>query len=239
MPKQTLQQLRTHSTLAFTLANRTDASAKHLIMRNCKLPSLPLSCTGCKLYWLDNVNWSIVRLNCQQILRLCDQKQGIKKDDQETLQVLSRSAWYAETSIKLLGTITPCTNSRGVLYYLNRNRAHTILTGWECYTDCTKINKFNKNTVQMFRSLQKNTSGLSPNHFKDLKLASKITARTASASSPTATLASTDVNWRDRRHSGYSYRDGFNNRNYCRHGQVRADIYSQYSTRSVPPQQPS
>ena len=164
---------------------------------------------------------------------------GIKKDDQETLQVLSRSAWYAETSIKLLGTITPSTNSRGVLYDLNQNRAPAILTGWECYTDCTKINKFNKNTVQMFRSLQKNTSGLSPNHFKDLKLASKITASAASASSPTATLASTDVNWRDRRRSGYSYRDGFNNRNYCGHGQVQADIYSQYSTHSVPPQQPS
>ena len=29
-------------------------------MRNCKLPSLPLSCTGCKFYWLDDVNWSIV-----------------------------------------------------------------------------------------------------------------------------------------------------------------------------------
>ena len=49
-----------HSALAFTRANRTDASAKHLIMRNCKLLSLPLSCTGCKFYSLDDdVNWSI------------------------------------------------------------------------------------------------------------------------------------------------------------------------------------
>ena len=32
-------------------------------MRNCKLPSLPLSCTGCKFYWLDDVNL-IIFSNC-------------------------------------------------------------------------------------------------------------------------------------------------------------------------------
>ena len=40
----------THNALAFTRANRTNAGAKLL--------SLPLSCTGCKFYWLDDLNWS-------------------------------------------------------------------------------------------------------------------------------------------------------------------------------------
>ena len=29
-------------------------------MRNCKLLSLPLSCTGCKLYWLDDVKVGVL-----------------------------------------------------------------------------------------------------------------------------------------------------------------------------------
>ena len=58
----------THSALAFMHANRTDASAKHRIMCNCKLPSLPLSCTGCKFYWLDDVNWSIVNISYMKII---------------------------------------------------------------------------------------------------------------------------------------------------------------------------
>ena len=174
-------------------------------------------------------------------LRLCDQKQGIKKDDQQTLQVLSKSARYVETSIKLLGTITPgkvltpeeyrnlCTIQIAHVRYLQDENATLIVQ-----------NKFNKNTAQMFRSLQKNTSGLSPAHLKDLKPASKITASAAYASSSTTTSASTDVNWRDRRRGGYSYRGGFyNNRSYRGRGQVQGDVYSQYATRSVPPQQPS
>ena len=174
-------------------------------------------------------------------LRLCDQKQGIKKDDQQTLQVLSRSARYVETSIKLLGKITPghvltpeeyrnlCAIQIAHVRYLQDENATLIVQ-----------NKFNKNTAQMFRSLQKNTSGLSPAHLKDLKLASKITASAASASVSTATPASTDVNWRDRRRGGYSYRGGFNNnRSYRGRGQVHGDVYSQYATRGLPPQQPS
>ena len=49
--------------LALTRAICCDASAKHKITRDCKLPSLALSCTGCKVYWLNKVNWSIVRYN--------------------------------------------------------------------------------------------------------------------------------------------------------------------------------
>ena len=33
---------------------------KHWIMCNCKLPSLPLSCTDYNFYWLNEVNWGIV-----------------------------------------------------------------------------------------------------------------------------------------------------------------------------------
>ena len=45
-----------HGALAITRAIGYDATVKHWIMRNCKLPSLPLSCTGYNFYWLDEVN---------------------------------------------------------------------------------------------------------------------------------------------------------------------------------------
>ena len=49
-----------HCALAITRVIGYDASIKHWIMRNCKLPSLPLSCTGYNFYWLDEVNRSII-----------------------------------------------------------------------------------------------------------------------------------------------------------------------------------
>ena len=48
-----------HCALAITRALDYDASVKHWIIHNWK-PSLPLSCTGYNLYWLDEVNRSIV-----------------------------------------------------------------------------------------------------------------------------------------------------------------------------------
>lgn len=39
--------------------------------------------------------------------KLNEQKRGIKRKDQQTLQVLSRSARYVETTFKLLGPIPP------------------------------------------------------------------------------------------------------------------------------------
>ena len=41
-------------------------------MRNCKLPSLPLSCTGDKCYWLDDVNWSIFILFWTHQISICN-----------------------------------------------------------------------------------------------------------------------------------------------------------------------
>ena len=47
-----------HCALAITRALRYDISAKHYMMHNCKLPSLPLSCTGYNFYQLNKVKKS-------------------------------------------------------------------------------------------------------------------------------------------------------------------------------------
>ena len=63
-----------HRELAITRVLRHDASARDLIMRNCILPSLPLSCTGFNFYRLEEVNRSVVLLVVLRSLllwRLC------------------------------------------------------------------------------------------------------------------------------------------------------------------------
>ena len=53
-----------HCALGIMRALDYDASVKHWIMRNCKLPSLPLSCTGYNFYWLDEMNRGIACKQC-------------------------------------------------------------------------------------------------------------------------------------------------------------------------------
>jgi len=180
---------------------------------------------------------AVARIKLPADLRLQEQKQGIRKDDQQTLNVMSRSARYVETTIKLLGTITPGkplpVDAYNDLYAVQLANIRYLQ---DEYSALVVQNKFNKQTAQLFRSLQKNTSGLNERSLETLKLASSITASASPnvQASSASGGSSADFNWRDRRRGGASsFRGGRGYRGY-RGG----DMYQHFATRNIPSQRP-
>jgi len=148
-------------------------------------------------------------------LRLNDSRQGIRREDQQALQILAKSARYAETSIKVLGTLEKTLSPEDFDHLYTVQIAHMRYLQDE-YSSLVVQNKFNKTTAQLFRSIQRNTSGLSSSALEDLKLATTISA--ASASAP-----STDTNWRDRPRRGNQWQS------FNRGGRPRNQEWQRYN----------
>ncbi len=178
---------------------------------------------------------AVNRIKLPSDLRLNDSKQGIRREDQQALNVITRSARYVETTIKLLGTLNPDTGKLSLDEYsdlYNVQLAHIRYLQDE-YSALVVQNKFNKQTAQMFRSLQRNTSGLNERSLDTLKLATSITATAAGSSSASGGGASSDFNWRERRRGGgNSFRGG---RGYRGGGN---DMYHRFASRNIPTQRP-
>ena len=107
--------------------------------------------------------------------------------------------------------------------------------------------KFDENTAHFFRDFQQNTSGLSQDALKDLKLASTLAASVTGDTSnkhegnQPPSRSGFDNNWRDQQRRGASsFRGGYNRgRGYQGYGQPANDVYNRYANNSVPPQRPS
>lgn len=105
---------------------------------------------------------------------LNESKAGIRKEDQGTLNVLSKSARYSEVALKLLSTVEADGNDADIKQLVTIHAAHIRYLQDE-YANLVVHGKYPKETAQMFRSLQKNTSGLNTDALKNLKLAVEVT----------------------------------------------------------------
>ena len=111
-------------------------------------------------------------------LILNESKSGIRKDDQHTLTILGRSARYSEVALKLMSTWSSANEvtESDLKQIISIHYAHMRFLQDE-YANLVVLGKYPKETAQMFRSLQKNTSGLSSEALKNLKLAVEVTAQ--------------------------------------------------------------
>jgi hypothetical protein len=191
---------------------------------------------------------AVNKLKLPEDLRLNDSKRGIKRNDQATYQVLARSARFVETNFKLLSTLSPGEPlSQDEFQHLYKVQlAHMRFLQSE-YASLVVQSKFDENTAQFFRAFQQNTSGLSEDALKDLKLASTLAASITVDTSnkpkggQVPGRSAFDNNWRDQQRRGASsFRGGYNRgRGYQGYGQPANDVYNRYANRSVPPQRPS
>ena len=117
-------------------------------------------------------------------LGLHESKQGIRREDQQALQILSKSARYAEVTLKLLGTLSEETFNTNDLKQLFSIQVAHIRYLQDEYATLVVQGKFNKQTSHLFRSLQKNTAGLSPSALANLKIAAEISNSAAAQGSP-------------------------------------------------------
>ena len=174
-------------------------------------------------------------------LKLNESKQGIRRDDQQVLSVISRSAQYAETALKVLSTFDDGAGSESAdikLSQLIKIQQAQISYLRDEYANLIVQSKFDKSTSQTFRALQKNTSGLNAQALQNLKLASAISASaSAPAREPTAPRRdnSTTNNWRGN-YGGGGRRNFFRGRGrgYTHNNYSQPDSFEQLAQRGPP-----
>lgn len=110
-------------------------------------------------------------------LKVSDTKQGIKREDQAHSAVVNKCARFAETTLKLMWKIDSADNMTqeymhqlyliqlAQIRYLQEEHAGLIVQG-----------QFDRDTARLYKALQKNSSGLTPESVTTLQHAAAITA---------------------------------------------------------------
>ncbi len=169
--------------------------------------------TDCEAqYWA--LNETLKHLRLQPDLVLKDNHKGFKKETQPVARVVTRSARYVETGLKLLSCCEPSKEVEDLTLVLT---AH--LDFLKCEYSCLVVaNDNTKEVAQNYRRIKAGTTGMSGSDLQDLKLAQEITAHSA-ASGP-----------QERDRGRDSYRGGrFGNRGRGQYNQRgRGQEYSLY-----------
>lgn len=143
-------------------------------------PTVPTLGTGAAAdveskYWALSDTLKHIRLEADYVLK--DNHKGFKKDFQPAAKVVSRSARYVETGLKLLSCCQPSPEVQDLVLI---HQAH--LEFLKCEYSCLVVaNDNNKDVSQNYRRLKAGTIGLSQGDLQDLKLAQEIVAHSQAA----------------------------------------------------------
>ena len=112
-------------------------------------------------------------------LKLNESRQGIKREDQPILNLITKSARYIETTLKILGegvaTKSPLTNDP--LNQISICQVAHLHYLQDEYATLVAKSRFDPTTLRFFRSLQHHTSGLNPATLKNLQVAASISGQ--------------------------------------------------------------
>ena len=141
-------------------------------------------------------------------LRLHDSRTGIKRDDQQTLNVISKCGRYVETVLKLLSQSkeNQPLDIEPILTTLTAN-IHCLQ---DEYSALLVKGKFDDSTAQLFRSLQKGNSGFDQQSINNVRIAAELSSIAArNAQSPRGTFRSV---YRYQSNSAFPYSGYYNTR---------------------------
>ncbi len=157
-------------------------------------------------YWtlVKDVKFKDIRLGSGDILK--DNHKGFKKEHKPVANILSRSARYVETGLKVLSICELSPEVEDLVVVL---RAHLDFLKTE-YGCLVVANDNSKEVAQNYRRIKGGTTGMSTADLQDLKLAQEITA-----------LSQVTPQERDRG----SFRGGRGGHTYQRSRQFRGNDY--------------
>lgn len=173
----------------------------------------------------DSIKDSLSRVKLPPELRLNESRVGIGRTEQPLFALLARSARYVETSIKYLSSLDSDPSERTLEDLFRINFAHLKYLQEE-YSAVLVQSQFDPKTSKIFKSLQRNTSGLSGDALDNLRHAAAISA-VATPQRPERPQGHTQ-RWNTPSRFQRSYRG-----NHSQGG--RQDVYSQMANRSIPP----
>ena len=119
---------------------------------------------------------AVQRIKLPAELCLKQSKQGVSRENQTTYNLITRSAKYTETSVKLLSTLKEGEVSEVDLQNLfTVQLAHTRYLQDELASIIVQ-SQFDPTTTKLFRSLQRNSSVFTPEALENLRRAAAISA---------------------------------------------------------------
>lgn len=122
----------------------------------------------------NSIKSSVEKVVLPPSLKLADSRSGVRKEDQQTLNVVSKSARYIETVIKLLSR---CDNSESATVDL-QPIVITLLANirylQDEYAALLVKGRFDQPTANFFRSLQRNTSGFDSRNIENVRIAAEL-----------------------------------------------------------------
>ena len=121
----------------------------------------------------NSIKSSVERVVLPPNLKLHDARTGVKKEDQTTLNVLSRCGRYIETALKVLSQVDEDSGSVDLtplvvtllanIRYLQDEYAALLVKG-----------RFDNPTAQLFRSLQRHNSGFDSQNIQNVRVAAEL-----------------------------------------------------------------
>lgn len=125
----------------------------------------------------DTIKESLQRVRLDNGCRLNESKTGIGRSEQPLLTVVSKSARYIETSIKYLSIISgPEQVTEDNLEELFRIQLAHLRYLQDEYSGLLVQSQFDQRTAKLFKSMQRNTAGLSGQALETLRSAAAISA---------------------------------------------------------------
>ena len=170
---------------------------------------------------------SVQKIRLPPDLKLNESRQGIKREDQPILNLITKSARYMETTLKILGegvaTKSPLTNDQ--LDQISICQVAHLRHLQDEYATLVVKSRFNRTTSQFFRSLQRHTSGLNPAALKNLQIAASISGQRPR---PQPSRGS---------NRGY-YNSNSRSRGFCGRTGFRPDIFQEFTSSKFPRSRP-
>lgn len=137
---------------------------------------------------------SVAKITLPPWLKVHDTQTGIKQENKPALKILSKSARYTETGLKLLSTFQKSENNTFILTEEDIGALYTTLTAESYYLQSEYSNivvksSFDDETSRIFQSLENNTTAFSRQSLQNVRIAAElasISGRTQQASRPRA-----------------------------------------------------
>ena len=156
----------------------------------------------------NSLKSSLDRVILPPLYKLHDSRSGVKREDQPALNILSKCGRYVETCLKFLGSVD--TDRPVDLEPLTTVLLANIKYLQDEYAALLVKGKFDNNTAQLFRSLQKNNSGFTAENIHNVKIAAELSsfAQKPSHLQPSRNFGNRG-SYFDTAHRGGFYRGGY------------------------------
>ena len=116
-------------------------------------------------------------------LRVGTSRSGIRREDSNAANIITNSAKFVETTIKLLWNIDDNPTAENLVELFNIQKAHIEYLRQE-HSGLVVAGQFGNKTSQLFKNLARGTSNLDERHLDILSKAVQITSNDASAKPP-------------------------------------------------------